>query len=147
MTMQDRERSYYYAKSIPQSQQRGQAFCEKLARGLKRVGVEVWFDKWAIKVGESLTWQIEKGFRANDYLGLALSPDALASEWVKSEVGAAWCRQMSSRKIIVLPILYRDCELPLFLADRKIRGFSVRLRRGLYGALRGSWAEAFGGFE
>ena len=30
-----------------------------------------------------------KGFRANDYLGLVLSPDALASEWVKSEVGAA----------------------------------------------------------
>ena len=83
----------------------------------------MWFDKWAIKVGESLTWQIEERLWANDYLGLVLSPDALASEWVKSEVGAAWCRQMSSRKTIVLPILYRDCELPLFLSDRKYADF------------------------
>ena len=36
-------------------------FVEKLARGLERVGVEVWFDKWAIKVGGYLSWQIEEG--------------------------------------------------------------------------------------
>ena len=36
-------------------------FVEKLARGLERVGVEVWFDKWAIEVGESLSWQSEEG--------------------------------------------------------------------------------------
>ena len=98
-------------------------------------------------MGESLTWQIEEGLWANDYLGLVLSPDALASEWVKSEVGAAWCRQMSSRKIIVLPILYRDCELPLFLSDRKYADFRSDYDEGLYGALRGSWTEAFGDFE
>lgn len=94
-------------------------FVEKLAKDLEGVGVNVWFDKWEIKVGDSLTGKIEEGLQANDYLGLVLSPAAVASEWVKAELSAAWCRQMSSRKIVVLPILYQDCEIPFLLEDRK----------------------------
>jgi hypothetical protein len=30
-------------------------FVEKLANGLRSIGVNVWFDKWEIKVGESIT--------------------------------------------------------------------------------------------
>ena len=71
-------------------------FVEKLAKDLEGVGVNVWFDKWEIKVGDSLTGKIEEGLQANDYLGLVLSPAAVASEWVKAELSAAWCRQMSS---------------------------------------------------
>ena len=105
-------------------------FVEKLARDLKRVGINVWFDKWEIKVGESLTWKIEEGLQANDYLGIILSPEALNSEWVKCELSAAWCRQMNSRKVIVLPIMYRDCKLPLFLADRKYADFRHDYNQG-----------------
>lgn len=49
-------------------------FVEKLAKDLEGVGVNVWFDKWEIKVGDSLTGKIEEGLQANDYLGLVLSP-------------------------------------------------------------------------
>lgn len=64
-------------------------FVKKLARDLKKLGVTVWVDEWEIQVGESLTWKIEAGIRENEYLGLVLSPDALQSEWVKSEISAA----------------------------------------------------------
>ena len=43
-------------------------FVEKLAKDLEGVGVNVWFDKWEIKVGDSLTGKIEEGLQANDYL-------------------------------------------------------------------------------
>lgn len=33
-------------------------FVEKLAKDLEGVGVNVWFDKWEIKVGDSLTGKI-----------------------------------------------------------------------------------------
>lgn len=45
-------------------------FVEKLAKDLEGVGVNVWFDKWEIKVGDSLTGKIEEGLQANDYLSL-----------------------------------------------------------------------------
>lgn len=92
---------------------------EKLANDLRRVGVNVWFDKWEIKVGESLTWKIEQGIRGNEHLIIVLSPEAISSEWVRSELGAAWARQMQQQQVVVLPILYRDCDIPLFLLDRK----------------------------
>lgn len=107
-------------------------FVEKLAKDLEGVGVNVWFDKWEIKVGDSLTGKIEEGLQANDYLGLVLSPAAVASEWVKAELSAAWCRQMSSRKIVVLPILYQDCEIPFLLEDRKYADFARAMMRALW---------------
>ena len=48
-------------------------FVEKLAKDLEGVGVNVWFDKWEIKVGDSLTGKIEEGLQANDYLGLVVT--------------------------------------------------------------------------
>jgi hypothetical protein len=60
-----------------------------------------------------------------------LSPEALESEWVKSELGAAWSKQMSSRKIKVLPILFRKCDIPLFLSDRKYANFQNDYQTGL----------------
>ncbi|WP_051614099.1 toll/interleukin-1 receptor domain-containing protein [Paenibacillus sp. UNC217MF] len=98
-------------------------FVEKLARDLKKLGVNVWFDKWEIKIGDSITWKIEDGIRENEFLGLVLSPEALNSEWVKSELGAAWVKQMQQKKVFVLPIYYRECQIPYFLADRKFADF------------------------
>lgn len=106
-------------------------FVEKLAKDLTRLGINAWFDKWNIKIGESITWKIDEGIRENEYLGIILSPEALNSEWVKSELGAAWAKQMQLRKVFVLPILYRDCDIPLFLADRKYADFRGDYDKGL----------------
>lgn len=106
-------------------------FIEKLARDLKRLGVNVWFDKWEIQVGDSLTWKIEEGIRENEFLGIVLSQESLNSEWVKSELSAAWLKQMKTKKIVVLPIMYKDCDLPLFLADRKYADFRENYSIGL----------------
>src|SRR5262249_20256391 len=105
-------------------------FVEKLAGDLKRIGINVWFDKWEIKIGESITWKIEEGIRENEYLAIVLSPEALNSDWVKCELSAAWVKQMQRRRVVVLPILYRSCAIPLFLADRKYANFSIDYQIG-----------------
>lgn len=106
-------------------------FIEKLANDLRQVGVNVWFDKWEIKISESLTWKIEEGIRGNEYLIIVLSPEAISSEWVKSELGAAWAKQMQQKRVVVLPILYRNCDVPLFLLDRKYADFRSNYQSGL----------------
>lgn len=105
-------------------------FVEKLAKDLKGIGINVWYDKWEIKVGESITWKIEEGIRENEYFGIVLSPEAMNSEWVKNELSSGWVKQMQTRKIVVLPIYYRDCDIPLFLADRKYADFRVDYQQG-----------------
>lgn len=106
-------------------------FVEKLAKDLKRLGINVWFDKYEIKVGDSLVRKIEEGIKANEYLGIILTPEALRSEWVRNELDAAWAKQMQTRKIGILPILLRDCEIPLFLASKKYADFRTDYDAGL----------------
>lgn len=105
-------------------------FVEKLANDLRKAGANVWFDKWEIKVGESILWRIEEGIRAQEYLAIILSPDAIVSDWVKTELGAVWSRQMNERRILVLPILYRDCDIPYILRDRKYADFRSNYEKG-----------------
>lgn len=106
-------------------------FVEKLARRMITLGVKVWFDKWEIKVGDSITWKIEEGIRENEYLGIVLSTKALESEWVKSELSAAWFKQMDSKKVVVLPIYLRNCNIPLLLRDRKYADFRTDFEKEL----------------
>lgn len=106
-------------------------FVEKLANDLRKIGINIWYDKWEIKVGDSITWKIESGIRENEFFGIVLSPESMSSEWVMSELGAAWSKQMVTKKVGVLPILYRDCNIPSFLVDRKYADFRTDYGKGL----------------
>lgn len=44
-------------------------FVEKLAKDLEGVGVNVWFDKWEIKVGDSLRGRSRRAFKPTITLG------------------------------------------------------------------------------
>lgn len=75
-------------------------FVEKLANDLKGAGVNVWFDQWNIRVGESITWKIDEGIRENEYLSIVMSPESVNSEWVKTELGAA-CQCRTKRSVFL----------------------------------------------
>lgn len=98
-------------------------FVEKIARDLNRLGIDAWVDKYEIKVGESIFWRVEEGLRESEYFAIVLSPEALASEWVRSEIAVAWDKRMLAGKNAILPLLYRDCEIPALLKTIKYADF------------------------
>lgn len=106
-------------------------FVEKLASDLERLGIDTWFDKYEIKVGESIFWRVEEGLRDSEYFAIVLSPDALKSEWVKAELSAAWGKKMMTGHNAILPILYRKCELPGLLGSIKYANFTGEYKDGL----------------
>lgn len=99
-------------------------FVDRLASDLERVNVGVWYDKWEIRVGDSLFDKISEGIEENDFLAIILSPRSVQSEWVRREVNAALMRELSERKVIVLPILYETCEIPTLLREKKYADFT-----------------------
>jgi pyrimidine deaminase RibD-like protein len=113
------------------------AFAERLASDLKARKLGVWFDKWEICVGDSLMQKIGQGIRENDYLIVVLSPDSVASEWVKKELAEAMQREIAEKRVVVLPILYRQCQRPPFLADKKYANFTKTYEEGFGELLRG----------
>jgi hypothetical protein len=111
-------------------------FCERLAGDLQRFGLSVWYDQWEIKVGESLIERVSAGIDSHQYLGVVLSPASVNSAWVQKELHAAMSRELSERRVVVLPILLEDCTLPTFLRDKRWADFRTSYDQGLRDLLR-----------
>lgn len=112
-------------------------FAERLATDLKKRELGVWFDRWEIRVGDSLTEKIGRGIRENDYLIVVLSPHSVASEWVRKELSEAMQREIKEKRVVVLPVLLKSCELPAFLPDKKYADFRRSYEEGLAELVRG----------
>jgi hypothetical protein len=106
-------------------------FVEELALDLRKLGLGVWFDKWEIRVGDLIIDKIEEGLGDNDYLAIILSPDAVNSPWVKRELNAATMMELEERRVIVLPILYQKCDIPLLIRDKLYADFTISYEDGL----------------
>lgn len=91
----------------------------EIAKQLTIKGSQVWLDEAEILVGDSIIEKIQDGIEKSDYLGIVLSPNSVASIWVKKEVEAALTQEIESGAVKVIPILLESCEIPLFLRPKK----------------------------
>jgi len=105
-------------------------FAEKLAADLSELGLRVWIDTLEMKVGDSLGQKIQHGILGSGWLTIVLSPDAVGSTWVEKELNAALALELERRDVFVLPIFYRDCNIPLFLRDKVYADFRTDYQKG-----------------
>ncbi|MGA9668803.1 MAG: toll/interleukin-1 receptor domain-containing protein [Terracidiphilus sp.] len=80
------------------------AFVEPLAIALRKWGLKVWFDKFSLKVGDSLRDSIEMGLANSRYGAVVFSPSFLVKNWPKAELNGLFARQVQGKKKIILPI-------------------------------------------
>lgn len=98
------------------------SFVKKLEQDLKLREIHIWRDENEIEIGDSMTGKIEKGLSESYTFIIVLSPDALNRPWVREELRAAYAQRLGSN-FKILPVLHRECEIPLFLADYKYADF------------------------
>lgn len=106
-------------------------FVERLVNDLSKSRKKVWWDRWEIKIGDSITKKINEGIDRNDYLILVLSPNSVRSAWVEKELNAGLMRELQSRNVVVLPILIADCNIPPLIADKRYADFRSNYGQGL----------------
>ena len=106
-------------------------FVGQLAGDLLSRGAKVWWDKWQMKVGDSLHKKIQEGITNSAWLCVVLSPHSVSSPWVEKELNAALMRELEQKEVFVLPILYKDCEIPLMLKDKVYADFRASYQQGL----------------
>ena len=80
-----------------------QSFVDPLANALMRFGVSVWYDKFSLKLGDSLSRSIDQGLATARFGLVVLSPAFLAKKWPEYELRGLVAREMSGGKVI-LPI-------------------------------------------
>ncbi len=84
-----------------------------LADRLKRDGIKVWFDEWAIRPGDSIPAKLEEGLERSRILVFCMSANAFGSEWAQLESGTFRFRD---------PLNKDRRFLPLRLDEAPIRG-------------------------
>jgi TIR domain-containing protein len=99
------------------------AFVDSLAKNLVLERHNVWLDRWELNVGDSLIQRIQAALTESSAILVILSKSSVASEWCRKELSSGLVRELSERKVLVLPCVIDDCEIPLFLRDKLYADF------------------------
>ncbi len=99
-----------------------QNFARKIAGDLKNRNLHVWRDEGEIDIGDSISDKIQEALKSCFTFVIVLSPDALERPWVKEELRAAYNLRLAE-ELKILPVVYKDCELPVFLSDYRFTDF------------------------
>lgn len=102
-----------------------------LRTDLSNEGYEVWLDRWEISVGQSIVHEVNDALSKCDFMLLLLSNAALESFWVSTEWQAAFINEIKKGKIVILPLLLEECEIPTLLQAKKYANFKNGYPRGL----------------
>jgi TIR domain len=112
-------------------------FVDKLAGQLVMRKAYVWMDRWEINVGDSLLDKVQAGIKSASALLIILSKASVASEWCKKELNAGLMRELGEKRVVVLPLLLEDCDIPSFLKEKKYADFRKDFDTGLRETLIG----------
>jgi len=97
-------------------------FVRRLSYDLELREVEVWHDQNEIEIGDSISSKIEEGLTRSYTFLIVLSPEALTRPCVKEELHAAYALRLAG-EFKIFPVLYKECQIPPFLADYKFADF------------------------
>ncbi|WP_444921754.1 toll/interleukin-1 receptor domain-containing protein [Microbulbifer sp. CnH-101-G] len=91
---------------------------DSLATAMVNRNAQVWLDRWELNVGDSLIERIQDALTEADALLVVLSKASVQSQWCKKELNSGLFRELGEKRVVVLPVLLEDCEIPLFLREK-----------------------------
>lgn len=94
-------------------------FVLNFAKRLREKGVDAWFDKWEIQVGDSLVKKIfDEGLTSSDAIIIVLSSISVEKPWVKEELDFSVVKRIEQGTRI-MPVVIDDCNVPAALKTTK----------------------------
>lgn len=94
-------------------------------------GGNVWIDQCEIVPGESIYEKVQEAFSTATVILAILSKNSVASVWCKKEISSGMTREMDEGRVVVVPILLEDCDIPFFLKDKSYADFRVDFDKGI----------------
>ena len=76
-------------------------FVKPLAEALVSLGVDVWYDTFVLKVGDSLQKSIDQGLVSSRFGIVVLSKAFFEKRWPNYELNGLVAREMNDRKVIL----------------------------------------------
>ncbi len=98
-------------------------FVKKLSSNLARKNTHIWIDSWEMNAGDSVRTNLEKAIKNSSALLVILSKSSVQSKWCKWELDIGLLQELSERRVIILPVLLEDCDIPESLRDKLFADF------------------------
>lgn len=94
-----------------------QWFAEQIVNLFDRLGVNTWYDKVDLFIGDNFLEKIHEGLKECTHLVVVLSKNSINSRWVREELTTFYNKYVEGKKIKVYPFLLEDVwnEVPPFL--------------------------------
>jgi len=97
-----------------------ESFVRPLANWLKKENVEVWYDEFSLKLGDSIRRSIDKGLSQSRFGMVVLSKSFFEKNWPQYELDGLAEREMSGNDKVILPI-WHD------VTQKEVRSYSPSL--------------------
>jgi hypothetical protein len=94
-------------------------FAIRLATDLTEAGISVWLDQWHIRPGDSFVEAIDQAMQESRFLLVVMSPDYFQSPWTQQEWYSALSSEIQTGGVRLIPLLYRDCDIPAILRTKQ----------------------------
>jgi hypothetical protein len=106
-------------------------FADRLAAHLVKHRARVWVDRWELSVGDSIIERVQSAIQEASALIVVLSKASVQSQWCKKELSAGLVRELEEKRVVLLPVLAEDCDIPMFLRDKLYADFRTNFEEGL----------------
>lgn len=107
-------------------------FVDRLVRDLRYSDVPATYDKWLLKVGDSIIDRIAEAVTTAASVVAIVSSNSVESEWVRKELSMAMTREINGRTVRVLPAVIDDCDIPASISDKLFADFRGQYYWGLH---------------
>ena len=105
-------------------------FVDRLAAQLAFRRRHVGVDRWELKVGDSILNRIQEALTQASGLIIVFSKSSVPSAWCQKELSSGLMRQLEEKRVVVLPALLANCEIPLPLRDKLYADFRASFVAG-----------------
>ncbi len=93
--------------------------------------VNIWLDRWELNLGDSLIEKVQDAVDGASALLVILSKASTESEWCKKELSSGLLRELEEKRVVVMPVLLEDCDIPLFARGKLYADFRSNFDDGL----------------
>ncbi len=104
---------------------------KRITDRLLESNIQVRFDEYELKIGDSLIDKIQDALTTSDYILILISSNSINSKWIIEEINSKKIKEFKTRDIMTIPILIEDCEIPSPLNSFSIVDLSKDFELGL----------------
>lgn len=112
-------------------------FVDKLAMQLVARNVNIWLDRWELNIGDSLIDKVQEAVDGASALLVILSKASTESEWCKKELSSGLLRELEEKRVVVMPVLLEDCDIPIFARGKMYADFRSNFDDGMRTVVEG----------